>query len=277
LVPAIEERPWAEVVFHVLAHVPGGAAASLWEPRYVRWAEARLGPASLRALGDDVRALAALLPDHDALATAQLLAWVFRDPARAERVFDRGLGELEAGHVDDAALLARIRAAAPAVLQGADLLFCAAALEAPSVARLPPLHVDQAALSSAVLRLAPLAPALSTVTLGVVRALGWRGRVLRGEICVGAPETLDEGPTLEHVSWQAAHEAVVAEVSRAGAAGHADTEHVAIVLLAERARGAGLGEPHARWLSSLRAPPSERASLGADAALLLAAVERSGT
>jgi hypothetical protein len=274
---AVVHRTWAEVVFHVLAHVAVDVPASAWEPRYVRFAEARLGPAQRRPLGEDARALAALLPDHDGLARAQLLAWLFGDLERAERVFDRALDELAPEDVDEPTVLAHLRRAPASVRRGAELLFCAAALEASHVRSLGPVVVDGEALALATRALALVAPGLRGVSLGVVRALGWRGRALGGSIWVGAPGALGGGPSLEHVAWQAAHEAVVAEVFCAARAPHADAEHVAIVLLAERARRAGLEVAHARWLSSLRAPPPDRASLGPQGASLLAAVERSGT
>src|SRR5437773_2584246 len=85
----VRAKPFAELVYHVLAHVPGDAAASAYDPHYIAWCAERLGPLSERALADDANALATLAPSHDALVRAQLLAWMFDDLPRARKCWER--------------------------------------------------------------------------------------------------------------------------------------------------------------------------------------------
>jgi hypothetical protein len=75
------------------------------------------------------------------------------------------------------------------------------------------------------------------------------------------------GPDPEHVSWQAAHEATVAEVSKRGGLGERDVEYAAVVLLAERARRSQLSKEHGDWLSHFgeNAPSTVRTALPAAA------------
>ncbi|MCS6900577.1 MAG: hypothetical protein RMJ98_18710, partial [Myxococcales bacterium] len=88
-----------------------------------------------------------------------------------------------------------------------------------------------------------------------LRPLGVRGRVAGEEIWVGSPGW--GLATTERCAWQAAHEATVLEVVEQcpEAARHHEVREVrAIQLLQSRAQQAGLGEPHARWLSTFTVP-----------------------
>jgi hypothetical protein len=260
--------PFADLVFHVLAHVPADAAASAWDPTYMSWAEARLGPASARALGEDARALAALLGTHEALVRAQLVAWLFADDGRrsgaaanvrAASHFERALAELGGGDVDAPDVLGHV-AGDP----GAELLWCAIALEAEHHARLPPVSIDPA-LAPALVEASAAAPSQPRFEIAVVRSLRQRGRVRGRAVWVGAPSE-DFGPSARHAAWQGAHEATVAEVSeREPSLAFGDLEHVAIALLAERARRAKLEAQHGMWLASLRAPDPRADTLSARA------------
>lgn len=244
---------FADLAFHVLAHAPIDAAASAWDPTYVAWSAARLGPASERALGEDARALAATLGSHEALVRAQLLAWLFDEDVRASSHFERALSELAPSDVD--------AHGAPDVLayvagdRGAELLWCAIALEAEHHARLPPVSpASIAALAEALDVVRPAAPALDRFDVRVVRSLRLRGRVRGREIWVGAPDP-ELGPSAEHAAWQAAHEATVAEIEeREPSLGFEDLELAAVRLLDERAADVGQAGAHARWLSGLRVP-----------------------
>lgn len=240
---------WAEAVFHVLAHVSATAhlAPSLHDPAYVEAARRALGPAEARALGEDARLLGGLLPTFASLAGAQELAWLFRSAERAGACAGRDLDDLGADDVDAPDLLPRL-AGDPAV----EILRAAAELELPLLSRLPPIPVDLAALSRALAEIAPAAPLLARCRVGVVRALGLRGRVRDREIWVGAA-------TVAHAAWQAAHEATVAEIAeRLRAAGepfdHDRVEEAAIALLTERAYAAGLSAAHATWLAHFGDP-----------------------
>jgi hypothetical protein len=179
----------------------------------------------------------------------QLLAWLFDDAARATTCSDRTLAELDARDVDDAAILTRLRNH-----EVAEILRAAAELEMEDFVRLPAIAADDVVLDTEV------APWLARFTITQLRPLRIRGRVRGTHIFVGAP-CRELEVTSEHVAWQAAHEATVAEVhERARRAGlavtHDDLEHTALVLLAERARDTGRGESHARWIAHFANVPS---------------------
>jgi hypothetical protein len=234
---------WAELVFHVLAHVRGGVAASAFDPTWIAFAERHLGAASARHLGEDAALLAGAATSHDALAELQLLAWLFEDSARAAACAERTLAELTPADVDDPAVLAHLAGNGLA-----EVLRAAAELEAEAFAALPEVargRVDYATVLRA-------APWLARFSIDHLRPLRIRGRVRGERVFVGvASEALAVTP--EHVAWQAAHEATVAEVHRrARARGlpvtHHPLEHTALVLLAEGARSIGESAAHATWI-----------------------------
>ncbi|MCA9619080.1 MAG: hypothetical protein KC731_08660 [Myxococcales bacterium] len=244
-------RPHAELVFHVLAHVAATAAlpASVYDPRYVAFVAEALGPAEDRWLGEDARALGVMLRDHDALARVQLLAWL-HDEVPVATIAAAPLTSLAEGEVARPELLAPLIAEGPAV----ELLRCSVALEAEAQARLPVPVMDD--LGPALERVEAAAPSLARLTLVPLRALRLRGRVLGRSVLVGWPcAALDL--SVEHVAWQAAHEATVREVA-SSAVGIVErgVERVALALLATRAAEVGLADEHRRWLAHLAGPPS---------------------
>lgn len=230
---------WAGAVFHVLAHVRATAAlpASLYDAPHVAAAAAILGPASARSLGEDAELLGRLAPTHDALARVQLVAWLFRSPARARAAAAWDLADLPESAVDAPRLLPLV-AGDPA----AEILRAAAELELPLLDALPPLAIDRGALAEAVAALVPVAPRLARSRVGVARALGRRGRVIDDEIWVG------DAP-IAHAAWQAAHEATVAEVAAEGVRGHAAVEGEAVERLSRRAGEVGMTAARAGWWS----------------------------
>jgi hypothetical protein len=235
---------WAEAVFHVLAHAPGKSAASCWDRVYVAWIEERLGPASERSLGDDAATLATLLTDFEALARAQALAWVFPDPDAARAHAAEDLDAI-AGGVDERAL-ATCLTAGPAV----EVLRAAAELELDGLAALGVPDFDREAFAMALDDVGRAAPLLARCRVEHVRSLPRRGRALDGSsIFVGVPGIA--GAEIDHVAWQAAHEATVLECVRAKESGFGELEKRAIDLLGLRARDVGLGARHARWLATL--------------------------
>lgn len=243
----LEERPYADLVFHVLAHVESAVPASTYDREYVVFAERHLGPAGERSLGADATVLRAVATDHVRYARVQGLAWLFRDPEQAARAARHDLTQLAPRDVTDPALLARLCQAGPEV----EVLRCAAELERDPHARLPRPSLDRSELTEALQQVLPAAPRLAEFRLGIVRALGRRGRVHAGEIWIGAPFD-DAGPSLAHLAWQAAHEATVAELfarPESRAVPERTVEAMAIVLLGLRAERAGLASPHAAWLS----------------------------
>jgi hypothetical protein len=195
-------------------------------------------------LAEDAAALAALAPSHASLARAQLVAWLFDSVERAHLAAQRGLFAVGAADVDAPELLPTLEGAADA----AEALLIAAVLEAPELVRLPAPRVDFDAVERALSAQVAVAPGLADCRVALVRSLRLRGRVRGASIWVGMPEA-GGAPSVEHVAWQATHEAVVREVGLAGDAPERRVEQMAVVLLSERARRAGLSDAHARWLA----------------------------
>jgi hypothetical protein len=240
---------WAELVFHVLAHVRAAVAASAFDPTWIAFAERHLGAAGGRHLGQDAALLGRAGPTHGALSELQLLAWLFDDAERAAACADRSLAELTAADVDDAAILNRLRGN-----ELAEILRASAELEAEAFATLPLLE------SEPVDHLLHAAPWLERFSIAQLRPLRIRGRVIGSRIFVGVP-CAELGVTAEHVAWQAAHEATVAEVHRRAQVSrvrvaHDPLEHTALVLLHERARSIGGTAAHARWIAHFANVPS---------------------
>jgi hypothetical protein len=234
----------------------GAVAASCHDAGYIAWAAARLGPATERALAEDARILERALARHDALARAQLLAWLWRDEAHVRDAAARELRDLRDADVADPAALGLLQGLGAPV----EILRAAAELELPHLAKLDAARAATAApaasaLTAALAETARAAPWLLRMELATVRALPRRGRVHNALMFVGAPGVA--GAELDHVAWQSAHEATVVEVERSprGLAGPSPpfevVERTALGLLRSRARRAGLADAHARWLATL--------------------------
>lgn len=241
---------WAEAVFHVLAHVDAGPLASSCHDRgWIAYAAEHFGPASQRELSEDAALLARHLGTHDLLARAHCLAWLWTaEEACAHAAYDL------------ASLPSRIPVPGSIVSLGptAEILRAAAELELPLLASLPPIPIASD-LSLALASLVSVSPALASCTLALTRPLPRRGRMQNATIWIGAPGIA--GATTDRVAWQAAHEATVLEVQRATSdapLAYADLERRSLALLRARARRAGLGDAHARWLATL-----DLAALGA--------------
>lgn len=236
----------AELVFHVLAHVRASAAlpSSVFDPAWIAFAERWMGPAAERPLGEDAAALGALVSEHRELAELQLLAWLFEDPARAAVAATRGLATLGPEDVDAPELLDWAKRAGPA----AELLLIAVGLERPLLSLLPRPELDWEPIEAGFSEMQRVAPGLAECSIALVRSLRLRGRVRGDAIWVGAPDPA-HGLALEHVLWQAAHEASVREVARHSRAEERRIEAMAVVLLAERARREGREGEHAVWLA----------------------------
>ncbi len=257
-------RLWADLVFHVLAHVEATRRlpASSFDPVYVAFAGRHLGPARQRSLGQDAAVLGRAASTHDVLARVQALAWVFHTLEEAAAVADRALGSLPSDDTPSCRSLSVAQSAGPV----SEVLWCATLLEMAAFAGLPSSHEDRAALQAGLAEVTRAAPHLRRCRVSLVRSLRLRGRVSDHDIWVGIPcAELDLG--VAHVAWQAAHEATVAEVSQKmyewGLNPHHDrVEPAAVVLMAERSQRAGLGGEHRRWLAHLaRAPSTDREAL----------------
>ena len=234
----------------MLAHVEArGIAASCHNPAWVERAAKELGSPAARPLGDDVRVIAAAATTHDVLASVQALAWVFDSAEAATRVADRELSALEA---DDVARRSGFDALTIARTAGpvAEVLRAATELELPLLERLGPMADAQlAGIAEAIGGVVAAAPSLPRFQISAARPLGLRGRTLGPSIVVGVPGI--GCPDVQHAAWQAAHEATVSELAALRDAGFVELERTAIALLRSRARAAGLGEAHARWLARL--------------------------
>ena len=239
--------PWARAVLHVLAHVDVGAvAASCHCPSWIAWAEERLGPAEERPLAEDARTLARVAGAHDVLARAHGVVWLFDGADDARAVAGKDLADLRDDEVRRPTALRLAREVALV----SEILRAAAELELPVLARAPIPDARDEALERELARVRAAAPALDAFAIALAPPLGLRGRVLEDEIVVGRPGFA--GADAEHVAWQAAHEATVAEiVARGDPSRHDDVERAAIALLRSRARASGLAVEHARWLSRM--------------------------
>jgi hypothetical protein len=264
--------PWADLVFHVLAHVGATAElpASLYDQRYVAYCEKRLGAAAQRSLGQDSVLLGQIAPRHEDLARIQLVAWLFRDLDGAAARAGAALSDLGPDDVLDPALLAGVDPAA-------ELLWCAALLELEAFRALPPALGVAHELTGALARATAVAPGISECRIETVRSLCRRGRVRKSTIWIGLPD-LELGVSTSHLIWQASHEATVRELAERVRSLPAEArpaeraiEHAAVVQLAERARAAGLSAEHAAWMAHFgeNAPPLARASLPESARRLL--------
>lgn len=198
----------------MLAHVDvGNVPASCFEPAWMRAAEARLGPARDRELGEDAKTLARLFADHDTLASAQALAWRWSTVEEVRAAAGRELFD-------------------PAT----EVLRAAAELELDAIA-------SWAFEPAAIPDLSALAPTMCIVH--TVRPLPRRGRAMDDRIFVGAPGIAGADPW--GVAFQAAHEAIVLVTP----GDFVTRERNALALLRARARAAGLGAEHAAWLATM--------------------------
>lgn len=219
------------------------------------WVEGCAGSARLRLLAEDAEVLATVA-DHPALIRLQLLAWLFDTPERAQACADRDLAQMTEGDVDAPELLPAVTLALPLV----EVLRAAALLEQTVVDSLPPPAPRLEQVGDALGRVLPAAPWLARMEIRLLRPLWHRGRVRGTRLWVGMPE-VGLGPSVEHVSWQAAHEATVAEVvslARERAIRHSERglEQLALTVLSERAERAGLRGAHLSWLGHFGALPS---------------------
>ena len=271
---------WADLVFHVLAHLRATAhlPPSNYDPVYVAFVRQHVGPAQERALGQDIGVLERVVDTHESLARLQLLAWLFITTERAMASASEELALVHPSSVDDSQLLAPLLRAGPAV----EVLRCAALLEIDTWATLPKGQPNAVVLQEALNQVALVAPQLWKCDVGVVRSLRLRGRVRGRHIWVGVPSARLR-VSCAHVAWQAAHEATVCEVSEAMVATNRpptfwSQEAVALVLLAERSSDAGLSVEHASWLAHLNHPPStHRSALDPDELAVLERCVRDGS
>ncbi len=246
-----------------LARFPAG----LWEPGYVRFVAEAAGPVEQRALAEDIAVLGQSVDSHEALAKLHLLACLFESPEQAQACIATDLSKLSASDVAAPRLISTVAACGPV----AEVLRTAALLEEETWRALPKGSFSVTELERELLAVGRLTPRLESFKLFVSRPLGFRGRVLGPEIWIGVPGLFD-GPSARHVAWQAGHEATVAEVAQRakGRISERSVEHVALILLKERAAAAQCAVSHREWLEVLSGVPElTRTALGDDARQIL--------
>lgn len=245
-------------MFHVLAHVKGRAhlVSHAYEPAYVEHCARYLGPASTRALGQDVAALAALLPDAASIARVERVATLFSSIERAVLWAGRDLEDFDDVDVDDAEALLVVRKVLPA----AELLWTAALSERAAMLALPSQQTSESAVEEWVFALSRVAPLVVGKPLALLRSMGHRGRVFGGEIWVGSV-TGGYGPSPEQIAWQAALQSTLTEV-RGLSKLHGlsltgpGAMELAVAVLQRRASAIGLQDSLRAWLRGIPAVPS---------------------
>lgn len=244
------ERSYAELVLHVLAHLPLPEPGSVHEPDYVAWCAERAGASAARELGEDIQVLSQLLAPLELRVGCQGLAALFEDSGEAERFALVELADFPGQGVRsyDHAVWRQLLARRPAV----EVLRLACEVERMHLEQISPPSPDPA-LARYLAELTCVAPALERLRVRELRPLWRRGRLMREQVWVGSA-TRGEGPGLAHVAWQACHEATLSEVSRrwrSQAAYDVGLELATIVVLKERAYRAGRAEEHRRWFTTL--------------------------
>lgn len=249
----MNDLDWAELVLHVLAHLAATAhlPSSVHDPSYVEASRRQLGPVQARALGQDLVVLGSRLVAHEVLSQVQLLTRLHPSLDCALRASSLELHALTDSASADLTIRDQLLStcAIPA-----ELLRCAALLEAEVFARwpLPDLELVQQRIEGSIADFWLIAPRLRRSRVRPLRVLGYRGRGFHDEIWIGIPDQ-DRGPSLVHVLCQAAHEATVLEVGERAlhdqvSLTEREVEHVAVALLARRARGSPLLSVHREWL-----------------------------
>jgi hypothetical protein len=240
-------------VLHILAHLETTAhlPSSLYDPGYVALARRHLGDPAERALGADIEALSTHLVSHEGLIAIQPLLRLHPSLAAGLRGSQRSLLELDDDPGTNRAVRDALVEKAPLC---AELLRCAALLEAETFVRwpLPDLTDVARRIRDALPAFWGVSPQLRCLPIRTFLALGMRGRAWPDEIWVGIPVESGE-PSLEHVLWQAAHEATVLEVAQRTPLGERHIERLAVALMSQRATRSNMRPSYEQWLRNFDA------------------------
>lgn len=247
--PAIADS-FAQLVVHVLAHVPLRQAGNLHDPRYVAWARPRMSEADRAMLEHDAALLARCWSADAKLDLIHGFCALHRGLGEFAATRDRSLAQLDAGSVRAPALLAEL-----AQLPAAELLHANLALLTDGFVPLlkelrAPLRAAQAAMGSAMRRVSAAIPDLAGARVELVWALGHHGRAFDDRILVGAPSSWS-GCSPMRQAVLAAHEHLV---TMAEARGYVEQEWFALTTLARRIASHDddeLRRTHQRWLAEL--------------------------
>jgi hypothetical protein len=245
---------FAQLVFHVFAHVPLDGPGNTHDRRYVAWAAGRFEAADQRLLAHDAALLARLWNADSRYDALHRFCELHQGIAGLLACADRPLAELRADEVADPGLLALLRE-----LPGAELIHATFALLAPGFLRVfaelePTLERASVDVRVWLERLEPACPGLSRVGVELIWALGMHGRALAAHrILVGAPAEWN-GCSPARQAVLAAHEHTVAGVESGD---YVEVEWTALTRLAAALRDAEspLRDAHRDWLASLHLSP----------------------
>lgn len=255
--------PFADLTFHALAHLAVPGHTSLYDPRYVRWAEESLPREAVEAIATDAPLLAQLHasePHVERLHALPLLHDTIEDMLA---VATKSLHELDPSDVADPGVLASLRTVDEKLVE---ILRADLALAGPSYARAwtervrPSLARTCPSVGRVLETACGLMPAMLTARVELAHPLGPRGRVAGDRIVVGAPATWNDVDP-ETTVVLALHERAVS-LSRGP---WARVEWDALREVARRMVEApeSLAEAHARWLAQLDLKPLVHAILAA--------------
>jgi hypothetical protein len=244
---------FADLVFHALAHLPLSDHTTLFDPRYLAWAE-RLPEETRAPFAEDATVLVRrwALRDAGGLQFFPILQASIADFLVSARKEFRELRSDDVGSAPALDALRRVDEALVEILR-ADLALAAREYEAVFAERIRPelaRFCDPiAALSESLARHLPERIELSSV-------LGPRGRALGARIVVGAPLAWAEIETATPIVL-ALHEHLVRTSTARGADRYAATEWDALVRGADIVAGgaAEIAPAHARWVERLALRP----------------------
>ena len=249
--PVEPTSPFADLAFHVLAHLDVPGHTSLFDSRYVRWARSGLSAGAVEAIAEDAAVLSALHAAEPHVESVHALPFLHARIEDMLRSAARPLEELTRADVADAGVLEALRSVDAKLVEilRADLALAGAAYARAFEERIrPALERACDALRDAYAIACDLMPSLLTARVELAHPLGARGRVIRDRIVVGAPAEWND-VTPESAIVLAMHERAVS-LARGE---WADVEWHALREVARRVEHApeSLADAHRRWLDGL--------------------------
>jgi hypothetical protein len=283
---------YADLVYHVLAHVPVDGPSSLYDPRYLAWSRASLPEPARRPAEDDAAVMGALYARAEDAALLHALPALHDDLRGFQASAAKGLRELGAEETADGHWLRALLGMDRGLVE---IVRCAMALAARAYGR---AHAErmEPELRRAAAEVEPLLddamgiiPALRHFRVEVSHPLGPRGRVFGRRILVGAPVAWC-GLAHAHPILQAMHECAVAyadrelrsaEAARGVGSSYAACEWRAMRAVEQVVRGTPWQEAHAAWRAvfATEALDAEARRIGVDGDVegLVAALRKGDT
>lgn len=234
---------FAQLCFHVLAHVRRAGPGDLFDASVVAWSRATLDAAAQRQLEEDAAVLSALWREAPALDVLDALPALHGSLAGFRRTAAGALAAVTADAVADAGVLRALQGlgAAGEVVHAALGLLVGPFAEVHARAIAPRLEREAPAIAATLEALAPYVPGLAAARVELALALGRRGRAMPGRIVIG----VGTGAAIV-----AAHEVAVGS---SGQVEYVRAEWAALGRLARWLQPAPgpLREAHAAWLAGL--------------------------